>query len=203
MLACWQAFHTLEPTSPQSTAPLRNGDGRSELSCVHRPRYTASSFINLYSPAPVRFHAQAKRYGLGMPSVTLPADGGSMVASPVHGDVDPWQSAPVSRANSVQLRRRNRTRTNPEEMMPNAHPLAGLTNSSKAATNASDASRPTLRRLTTENEKQLAETSRSGSDGGSLRGSSDMLRMSGDSEADGVQVLVHQVSCRGVQADLS
>lgn len=67
-----------------------------------------------------------------------------------------------------------------------------------------DVSRPALRRLTTETERQVAEGSMSGrSDGGSAgasaRGSLDMLRMSTPGGAEGgngageVEVLIHQV----------
>ena len=75
-----------------------------------------------------------------------------------------------------------------------AHPLAGAASSSATADGAAEASRPTLRRLTTENERQLAEASRSGSEGGSMRGSLDLLRMTADPDADGVEVLIHKVS---------
>lgn len=55
----------------------------------------------------------------------------------------------------------------------------------------SDVSRPALRRLTSETERQVAESSRSGSERGSL----DMLRMSvADPGAEEVEVLIHHVS---------
>ena len=58
----------------------------------------------------------------------------------------------------------------------------------------SDVSRPTLMRLTSETERQVAESSRSGSERGSL----DLLRMStanAGGAAEEVEVLVHKV-CR-------
>jgi hypothetical protein len=68
----------------------------------------------------------------------------------------------------------------------------------------SDISRPTLRRLTSETEKQVAGSSRSGGTGsvgtGSARGSLDLLRMSAvEKEQHGreVEVLLHQVSVPG------
>ena len=57
----------------------------------------------------------------------------------------------------------------------------------------SDVSRPTLMRLTSETERQVAESSRSGSERGSL----DLLRMStanAGGAAEEVEVLVHKVS---------
>ena len=62
----------------------------------------------------------------------------------------------------------------------------------------SDVSRPTLRRLTSETERQvaeLAESTRSGPSGASegSRPSLDMLRMSSGEESEEVEVLVHQV----------
>jgi hypothetical protein len=55
----------------------------------------------------------------------------------------------------------------------------------------SDVSRPALRRLTSETERQVAESSRSGSERGSL----DLLRMSvADPGAEEVEVLIHHVS---------
>jgi hypothetical protein len=52
-----------------------------------------------------------------------------------------------------------------------------------------------LRRLTSETERHVAESSRSGaSDGtGSVRGSFDLLRMSTVEESKEVEVLIHQV----------
>jgi len=63
----------------------------------------------------------------------------------------------------------------------------------------SDVSRPILRRLTTETERQvaeLAESTRSGPSGASegSRPSLDMLRMSSTEESAEVEVLVHRVS---------
>jgi hypothetical protein len=62
----------------------------------------------------------------------------------------------------------------------------------------SDVSRPTLRRLTSETERQvaeLAESTRSGPSGASegSRPSLDMLRMSSGEASEEVEVLVHQV----------
>lgn len=55
----------------------------------------------------------------------------------------------------------------------------------------SDVSRPALKRLTSETERQVAESSRSGSERGSL----DLLRMSAaDPGAEEVEVLIHHVS---------
>jgi hypothetical protein len=57
-----------------------------------------------------------------------------------------------------------------------------------------DVSRPTLMRLTSETERQVAESSRSGSERGSL----DLLRMSTSNAGAGaeeVEVLIHKV-CR-------
>jgi hypothetical protein len=80
-----------------------------------------------------------------------------------------------------------------------SHPLysSTLTDDDDAE---SDVSRPTLRRLTSETERQLAEhaeSSRSGasqSEGASNRGSLDLLRMSPVQENAEVEVLVHHVS---------
>ena len=98
---------------------------------------------------------------------------------------DPVEAS-LSRSTSLQLRHRFNTPV----PNPTVHPL------SLATVNASlsdDASRPTLRRLVSETERQVAESSRSGSDAGSLRGSFDLLRMSPAGTSAEVEVLLHQV----------
>lgn len=66
---------------------------------------------------------------------------------------------------------------------PHGHPLIGHQDYDTDA----DVSRPALRRFTSETERQVAESSRSGSERGSL----DLLRMTASDE---VEVLIHQVS---------
>ncbi|KAK4686489.1 hypothetical protein P7C73_g3625, partial [Tremellales sp. Uapishka_1] len=83
-------------------------------------------------------------------------------------------SSPTSHTEA-RLRRRN------------AHPL-----DSTSGESSSDVSRPTLRRLTSETERQAAAADGS-SRGGSERGSLDLLRMTPGSENGEVEVLVHQV----------
>ena len=72
-----------------------------------------------------------------------------------------------------------------------SHPL------NEALVDAGD-SRPRLKRLTSETERQVAESSRSGPPSeGSTRGSFDMLRMTeanGDDAGLEVEVFIHQVS---------
>jgi hypothetical protein len=72
---------------------------------------------------------------------------------------------------------------------PHKHPLIN-----HGDTDIDDVSRPALRRLTSETERQAAESSRSGSERGSL----DLLRMT---TTDEVEVLIHQVSARYYPAD--
>jgi hypothetical protein len=104
----------------------------------------------------------------------------------------PWsQTQPSPLDTSSTLRRRPHTRQNSAQD-DDAGPLI------ETAGALEDVSRPTLRRLTSETERQVAESSRSGSDGaggGSLRGSFDHLRMSTvDEGSREVEVLVHGVS---------
>lgn len=192
MQLCILANILQRASPPRTFAPLRNGLNRDRSLRSREHPSSLNQDRQLLRCKPSRPYAQAKQYKVRMPSVTSPS--AAMVTSPV--DEDPWASAPVSRANSVHLRRRNRTRTNPEDMAPSssAHPLAGVGSSSATADAAAEASRPTLRRLTTENERQVAEASRSGSEGGSMRGSLDLLRMTVDPSVDGVEVLIHEVS---------
>ncbi|WVR07626.1 hypothetical protein IAU60_004668 [Kwoniella sp. DSM 27419] len=80
---------------------------------------------------------------------------------------------------------------------PAPHPLAqaGPTPPTRFTDVMGDVSRPALKRLTTETERQVAESSRSGSEpSGSMRGSLDILRMSAVDEGSGeVEVLIHTV----------
>jgi hypothetical protein len=89
----------------------------------------------------------------------------------------------------------------PVEMLLDATPAHPLSASKSVgrSNDVLDVSRPSLRRLTTETERQVAESSRSGSEGGSLRGSLDMLRMSAGEGVGGgeVEVLIHQVRSSG------
>lgn len=124
--------------------------------------------------------------------------------SPTH---DPWSSFEDEPNQSHQAlagpsRSRNRSYS-PSSLSssPTQHPLhttekvddidSRLGNGRYPGLNdLSDVSRPALRRLTSETERQVAESSRSGSERGSL----DMLRMSvADPGAEEVEVLIHHV----------
>jgi len=89
-------------------------------------------------------------------------------------------------ANTSYLRRRFSGRAD--------HPLESAEDGSQSPPD----SRPSLRRLTSETERQVAESSRSGSEKGSL----DLLRMSmvqdGDVGNGEVEVLIHYVGCNQV-----
>ncbi|OCF38070.1 hypothetical protein I316_00294 [Kwoniella heveanensis BCC8398] len=83
---------------------------------------------------------------------------------------------------------------------PSPHPLAqvGPTPPTHHVDVLGDVSRPSLHRLTSETERQVAESSRSGSEyTGSMRGSLDLLRMSAvdEQQASGgeVEVLIHTI----------
>ena len=85
-------------------------------------------------------------------------------------------------SNATSLRRRSRHASRDD------HPLDGEEPGSPPD------SRPSLRRLTGETERQVAESSRSGSERGSL----DMLRMTTPQDKDGtesaeIEVLIHKV----------
>ena len=77
-----------------------------------------------------------------------------------------------------------------------SHPLdEDLSHEAKHEHTAADISRPTLRRLTSETERQVAESSSASVSEGSNRGSFDSLRMTkGTEESKEVEVLVHHVS---------
>ncbi|WVR00134.1 hypothetical protein IAU59_007276 [Kwoniella sp. CBS 9459] len=82
---------------------------------------------------------------------------------------------------------------------PTSHPLAqvGPTPPTHHVDVLGDISRPSLHRLTSETERQVAESSRSGSEyTGSMRGSLDLLRMSAVDEQSSpgeVEVLIHTI----------
>ncbi|WWC72086.1 uncharacterized protein I206_106046 [Kwoniella pini CBS 10737] len=86
-----------------------------------------------------------------------------------------------------------------ETILPiNKHPLSGPTPPTIHTDILGDISRPNLKRLTSETERQVAESSKSGSEygGGSVRGSFDLLRMTpggADDESREVEVLIHTV----------
>ncbi|WRT70157.1 uncharacterized protein IL334_007151 [Kwoniella shivajii] len=92
--------------------------------------------------------------------------------------------------------------SNIEDKFP-THPLEGITPPTQYSDTLGDISRPTLKRLTTETERHVAEStgSRSGSEftgNGSVRGSFDILRMTpGGSNSDEssreVEVLIHTI----------
>jgi len=92
-----------------------------------------------------------------------------------------------------------RRRVDDNEAADQVHPLTPT--GEEELDTRSDVSRPTLRRLTTETERQvaeLAESTRSGPSGASgpsegSRPSLDMLRMSSTEESTEVEVLVHHV----------
>ncbi|WWC64499.1 uncharacterized protein I303_107109 [Kwoniella dejecticola CBS 10117] len=77
------------------------------------------------------------------------------------------------------------------------HPLSGPTPPNIHTDILGDISRPNLTRLTSATERQVAESSRSGSEygGGSARGSFDLLRMTpgGADESREVEVLIHTI----------
>ncbi|WWC91792.1 uncharacterized protein L201_006739 [Kwoniella dendrophila CBS 6074] len=79
------------------------------------------------------------------------------------------------------------------------HPLSGPTPPILHSETLGEISRPNLKRLTTETERQVAESSRSGSEfTGSIRGNSfDLLRMTPGSEHDDgqreVEVMIHTI----------
>jgi hypothetical protein len=104
--------------------------------------------------------------------------------------VNPWSTNnPIS---GPSIRRRPHTRQSSSQIDDDDHPLD---RGSGSHTPEEDVSRPALRRLTSETERHVAESSRSGaSDGtGSVRGSFDLLRMSTVEESKEVEVLIHQV----------
>ena len=116
-----------------------------------------------------------------------------------------WESSEDVKSNPAPsakelpiLRRRQTGRTD--------HPLGGDDENGGSPPD----SRPTLRRLTSETERQVAESSRSGSERGSL----DMLRMSVTTNGEGggsgsgsgsgsreVEVLIHHVGFGGKDSD--
>ncbi|WWD19684.1 hypothetical protein CI109_104146 [Kwoniella shandongensis] len=78
---------------------------------------------------------------------------------------------------------------------PSPHPLSHSTPPTHHTDVLGDISRPALKRVTTETERQVAESSRSGGSE-SLRGSFDVLRMSTVDEPTGggeVEVLIHTI----------
>lgn len=98
-------------------------------------------------------------------------------------------SANISRQNSLLRRRQPRDAANDLDV----HPLT----TEDDVDVSDDISRPALMRLTSEVERQVAESSRSGGaslDGGSNRGSLDLLRMSGTEGGGEVEVILHLVS---------
>ncbi|KAK1921973.1 hypothetical protein DB88DRAFT_376069 [Papiliotrema laurentii] len=109
----------------------------------------------------------------------------------------PSTSRNVSRQSSV--RRRRLDLDIDESPEPPIHPLSVATGGNELDDTddaASDVSRPTLRRLTSQTERQVAESSRSGAGSqseGSARGSLDMLTMSQKEPSAEVEVLVHHV----------
>lgn len=131
--------------------------------------------------------------------------------SPTH---DPWSSfddEPIPPIQAGPSRPRNGSASSSRPSSPNSvqrHPLHPADTKPDIDTRAlaqngrypgldvlSDVSRPALRRFTSETERQVAESSRSGSERGSL----DLLRMSvADPGAEEVEVLIHHVSVRYV-----
>ena len=95
---------------------------------------------------------------------------------------------------------RRRIADNGVDSPSDLHPLSALSSHEDGFNDdESDVSRPTLRRLTSDIEKQVAESSKSGGGvsseaSGSVRGSFDLLRMSRpDEQSTEVEVLVHHV----------
>lgn len=117
--------------------------------------------------------------------------------TPLGQPPQPSTSRNVSRQSSV--RRRRLDLDIDESPEPPIHPLSVATGGNEFDDTddaASDVSRPTLRRLTSQTERQVAESSRSGAGSqseGSARGSLDMLTMSQKEPSAEVEVLVHHV----------
>lgn len=118
---------------------------------------------------------------------------------------DPWPNEPESTSTNG-----NDTPGSPSRVsIPTArrslvgkhavHPLEGK-HVDRDEDEQSDVSRPTLRRLTSETERQVAELAESSKSGGasqssgSNRGSLDLLRMTPTEGSSEVEVLVHHVS---------
>ena len=103
--------------------------------------------------------------------------GPARLKQPVLIDADGYRDYPSSRR-----RRHDAATTYEDPLSTNGHDLVG------------DETRPTLRRLLSETERQVAESSRSVSDTTSLRDSFDLLRMTpNDEHVTEVEVILHQV----------
>jgi hypothetical protein len=139
-----------------------------------------------------------------------------MIYLPPSPPLDPWASSDEEGSPSQPQAgpSRNGTRTGSRDgprpqprtlrTLQSQHPLhtptadllsigPGLNGHGEGGDVLSDVSRPALTRLTSETERQVAESSRSGSERGSL----DLLRMSTSSASTGgeeVEVLIHKVS---------
>jgi len=150
------------------------------------------------------------------PSTTYSVPQSSSSTSLNSESIDPWSeeltastsshqhtsasNTPLSTSNSLRRRQRLQIDTASPSKKTTPHPLdheTALPGSARLGSNAvevgDDVSRPALRRLTSETERQVEE-SRS-SEGGSLRGSFDMLRMSSvePNSSGEVEVLIHRV----------
>jgi hypothetical protein len=172
-------------------------------------------FPTCYSPLPVEYTPTGGQWAICLRRVPS-----QMIQLPPSPPLDPWASFDDERssdhdhdrdddnhettqspAGPSRFNTQNRPQTRTQSDSP--HPLHSidLLNNGRGGDKdiLGDVSRPALMRLTSETERQVAESSRSGSERGSL----DLLRMStanassgsgSGSGAEEVEVLVHKVS---------
>lgn len=119
-----------------------------------------------------------------------------MIQLPPSPPLDPWSSfnddrdsvSPASQAGPSSRRTSPIGAEHPLYMA--ASPVLAQRERYSGLDVLGDVSRPALKRLTSETERQVAESSRSGSERGSL----DLLRMStANPDTEEVEVLIHQV----------
>ncbi|WVF72943.1 hypothetical protein IAT40_007761 [Kwoniella sp. CBS 6097] len=124
----------------------------------------------------------------------------SSISAPILPGQDYRQgSSSASASASASVSGSRQSSIPPPNLKSTSHPLAqvGPTPPTHHVDVLGDVSRPSLHRLTSETERQVAESSKSGSEyTGSMRGSLDLLRMSTvDEQSSGgeVEVLIHTI----------